>query len=45
MKAFTMPEIEVQRFAIADVITTSGGGNSGGSTGDPGCPNNVCPED
>lgn len=24
MKAFTMPEIEVQRFAIADVITTSG---------------------
>ena len=25
MKAFTMPEIEVQRFAIADVITTSGG--------------------
>lgn len=23
MKAFTMPEIEVQRFAIADVITTS----------------------
>ena len=42
MKAFTMPEIEVQRFAIADVITTSGGGTG---NVDPGCPNNVCPED
>ena len=37
MKAFTMPEIEVQRFAIEDVITTSGVVNT--------CPNNVCPED
>ena len=33
MKAFTMPEIEVQHFAIEDVITTST------------CPNDVCPFD
>ena len=36
MKAFAMPEIEVQRFAIEDVITTS--------TENP-CPNDVCPFD
>ena len=43
MKAFTMPEIEVQRFAIADVITTSGGSNCGNF--DASCPDKVCPFD
>ena len=39
MKAFTMPEIEVQRFAIADVITTSGGnGETECMTDNTACP-------
>lgn len=40
MKAFTMPEIEVQRFAIEDVITTSTTIPEENT-----CPNDVCPFD
>ena len=43
MKTFNMPAIEVQRFAIEDVITTSGGGCEYDCPAD--CPNDVCPFD
>ena len=34
MKKFETPEIEVTKFAVEDVITTSGTGNGDNSTGD-----------
>lgn len=42
MKTFNMPAIEVQRFAIEDVITTSGGCEYDCPAD---CPNDVCPFD
>lgn len=44
MKAFNTPVIEIEKWNIADVITTSGEGETT-PTVDPGCPNNVCPDD
>lgn len=34
MKKFEMPQIEVQTFAVADIVTTSGGEEGG----NPNCP-------